>query len=83
MPTSPNEAHEVSMIVTLKKDPETGEIYLPIPDALMDRLGWRIGDEVKIEMVRDRPRWIVVERVRDAGKLRDQTPPADKKWFDR
>lgn len=32
------------MLVRLQEDPETGEPFLPIPDAWLDALDWRVGD---------------------------------------
>lgn len=31
--------------VTVEQDPETGEIILPLPQELLDRQGWKEGDE--------------------------------------
>jgi hypothetical protein len=31
-------------ILTVQEDPETGELYLPFPEDVMDKLGWVIGD---------------------------------------
>jgi antitoxin component of MazEF toxin-antitoxin module len=30
--------------IELVEDPETGELVLPLPDAVLDSLGWSIGD---------------------------------------
>ena len=32
------------MIVTLTEDPDTGDLFLPIPDELLVEVGWNIGD---------------------------------------
>jgi hypothetical protein len=32
--------------VITHEDPETGDLMLPIPQQLLDELGWREGDEV-------------------------------------
>jgi len=31
-------------VVTVEEDPETGELILPIPDELMEEMGWQIDD---------------------------------------
>ena len=28
----------------LEEDPETGDMYMPLPDELLDELGWKEGD---------------------------------------
>jgi len=30
--------------VTIEKDPDTGELILPIPPELLEELGWKEGD---------------------------------------
>jgi antitoxin component of MazEF toxin-antitoxin module len=30
--------------ITLVEDPETGELIMPIPDDMWEKLGWEIGD---------------------------------------
>lgn len=34
------------MIVTVEEDPKTGDLYLPIDDAIMDEMGWCVGDTI-------------------------------------
>lgn len=36
-----------SKIVNVEKDPETGDLILPLSDELMEQLGWKIGDTVR------------------------------------
>lgn len=31
-------------IITLEEDPETGDLVMPLPDALLKEAGWAIGD---------------------------------------
>lgn len=38
------------MLVSLQEDPETGELYLPIPEAWWDALGWHVGDTMHWEV---------------------------------
>ena len=33
--------------VLTQEDPETGDLMLPIPQKLLDELGWREGDEIE------------------------------------
>jgi len=33
--------------VITHEDPETGDLMLPIPQKLLDELGWREGDEIE------------------------------------
>jgi hypothetical protein len=35
------------MIVELIKDPETGELILPLSDEIFENLGWEIGDTIQ------------------------------------
>ena len=35
------------MIVTLEKDPETGDLMLPLPEELLKEVGWKTGDVLK------------------------------------
>ena len=34
----------MSYLVTLEKDPETGDLILPLPEKLMEETGWKTGD---------------------------------------
>lgn len=44
----------MSYIVTTQEDPENpGEMILPIPDALLEELGWKEGDDLIFEMSTD------------------------------
>ena len=33
--------------VITQEDPKTGDLMLPIPQKLLDELGWREGDEIE------------------------------------
>lgn len=37
----------LSATVKLEHDPETGDLFLPLPDKWLDTLDWRVGDKVK------------------------------------
>jgi len=34
--------------VITQEDKETGDVLLPIPQALLDRMGWKEGDNIEI-----------------------------------
>jgi antitoxin component of MazEF toxin-antitoxin module len=38
--------------VNLEEDPETGELILPLPEGLLEEMGWEEGDDLK---------WVVQE----------------------
>lgn len=38
--------NETQFEVIVQEDPETGELLLPIPQEILDRLGWVEGDEL-------------------------------------
>lgn len=33
--------------ITLEKDPETGDLILPLDDNIFDECGWKIGDTIE------------------------------------
>ena len=37
----------MSYIVTLEKDPETGDLILPLPEKLLKETGWKTGDTLE------------------------------------
>ena len=39
--------------VITQEDPETGDLILPIPQPLLDRLGFKEGDEIKFDLRED------------------------------
>jgi AbrB family looped-hinge helix DNA binding protein len=40
--------NDIKYEVISQVDPETGETIIPIPQELLDQLGWQEGDEVNI-----------------------------------
>ena len=36
--------------VITQEDPETGDLILPIPQPVLDELGWKEGDEIDFEV---------------------------------
>lgn len=39
----------MKLMTTIEYDPETDELMLPIPDEILDSLGWDIGDMLQWE----------------------------------
>lgn len=39
--------------VITQEDPETGDLILPIPQKMLDQLGWKEGDDVEFEIGTD------------------------------
>lgn len=37
---------ETHWIVELEEDPETGDLVMPLPPAMLKELGWEIGDDL-------------------------------------
>lgn len=50
------------MIVTLETDPETGELVLPIPQEILDELGWQLGDIISFTQNDDKISWQLTKR---------------------
>jgi len=36
--------NETHWVVELEEDPETGDLVMPLPPAMLEGLGWKIGD---------------------------------------
>lgn len=39
-----NNTNPATFEVIAQEDPDTGEVYLPFPQELLDKLGWKEGD---------------------------------------
>lgn len=39
--------HSLATTVKVQEAPETGDLFLPIPDAWLEALDWRLGDAMK------------------------------------
>ena len=39
--------------VQVEEDPETGDLVLPLPEEMLSRLGWNIGDDLNWEKVNE------------------------------
>lgn len=44
------------MILTIQEDEETGDLYIEIPDELIEEVGWQIGDNISW-VKRDESSW--------------------------
>jgi hypothetical protein len=40
------EQPETHWIVELEEDPETGDLVMPLPPAMLEALGWKVGDDL-------------------------------------
>lgn len=44
---SKKQQNRISWEVTVQEDPETGDALLPLPQELLDQMGWKEGDEIE------------------------------------
>lgn len=44
---------DVRYEVITQEDPETGDLILPIPEPVLQALGWKEGDDVEIDINED------------------------------
>lgn len=51
----------MSYEVITQEDPETGDLLLPIPQELLDKMGWQEGDEIEWK-VDTQGRWVLSKR---------------------
>jgi phytoene/squalene synthetase len=42
-----NNTDPASYEAIIQEDPETGDLLLPLPQELLDRLGWKEGDDLE------------------------------------
>lgn len=52
---------DVSYEVITQEDPETGDLILPIPPELLEKMGWKEGDELEWKCTEDN-RWILIKK---------------------
>ena len=50
---STNQTDGVRYEVILQEDPETGDLILPIPQPVLDSLGWKEGDDIDFDIRED------------------------------
>ena len=53
MPKKNPAKQEVRYEVITQEDPETGDLIVPIPQPVLDSLGWKEGDQVELELGKD------------------------------
>lgn len=46
----PTPKQDIRYEVITQEDPETGDIIIPLPPAMLQQLGWKEGDEVEFEI---------------------------------
>lgn len=49
MPQNPA-ALNVRYEVITQEDPETGDLFVPIPPPVLEQMGWKEGDELEFEL---------------------------------
>ena len=54
---------ETTWIITLEEDPETGDLVMPLPDALLKEIGWQIGDELEWDVDQDKETATLTKKV--------------------
>lgn len=47
--------------VTTHEDPETGDLILPIPQELLEKMGWKEGDELSFDKDTE-GRWVISKK---------------------
>ena len=48
---------EKTWIVELEEDPETGDLVMPLPPAILKELGWDIGDTLTWDQDKETGSW--------------------------
>lgn len=56
MSTNPNEYVRYEVIT--QEDPDTGDLFIPLPPKLLNELGWKEGDTIDFS-VDDKGRYII------------------------
>jgi hypothetical protein len=52
---------DVSYEVITQEDPETGDLLLPLPQELLDKMGWREGDQIEWK-IDTQGRWVLSKK---------------------
>ena len=50
MPKNNSPQNLVRYEVITQEDPDSGDLYIPIPEPVLRDLGWKEGDDVEIEL---------------------------------
>ena len=45
-----NQKSKTSYEVITQEDPETGDMYVPLPEPLLKELGWKEGDDITVDL---------------------------------
>lgn len=51
----------ISYEVITQEDPDTGDLLLPLPQELLDRMGWKEGDELEWKTDLE-GRWVITKK---------------------
>jgi hypothetical protein len=46
----PKKLEDTRFEVIVQEDPDTGDLLIPIPQMLLDQLGWKEGDEIEFDL---------------------------------
>jgi hypothetical protein len=52
---------DVSYEVITQEDPDTGDLLLPLPQELLDKMGWREGDQIEWK-IDTQGRWVLSKK---------------------
>lgn len=55
-------------IVELEEDPETGDLIMPLPPAMLKELGWDIGDTLEWNQDPDTGDWNLSKKKQDVNR---------------
>ena len=53
----------ISYEVIVQEDPETGDLILPLPQELLDKVGWKDGDDLEWKQTTDGA-WLLSKAVK-------------------
>jgi hypothetical protein len=52
---------DVSYEVITQEDPDTGDLLVPLPQELLDKMGWREGDQIEWK-IDTQGRWVLSKK---------------------
>jgi hypothetical protein len=52
---------DVTYEVITQEDPDTGDLLVPLPPELLDKMGWREGDEIEWK-IDTQGRWVLSKK---------------------
>jgi hypothetical protein len=53
---------EKTWIVELEEDPETGDLVMPLPFAMLEELGWTVGDTLTWDQDKETGNWSLTKK---------------------